>query len=55
MLEIVDINGRTRYKEEVSSDKNQLLQALDINLEYGLYFAKISSANRGKVIKFIVE
>lgn len=54
-IQIVDITGRTVFTEQIQNPPLQLRKNFQLNLNYGLYFLRLSSGKKGRVIKFVVD
>lgn len=54
-LQIVDIMGRKIYEEQLQTPYATYRKTFDLDLNYGMYFLRLSNGNSGRVIKFIVD
>ncbi len=54
-IQIVNVTGRTMYREELRSDEGQLRRSFDLDLPYGAYYLRIHKGTRSRVLRFVVE
>ncbi|MEM6697426.1 MAG: T9SS type A sorting domain-containing protein [Bacteroidota bacterium] len=54
-IKFVDIKGRVLLQQERAINLNDLSLDFDLDLPFGLYFMRLESGKRSKVVRFVVE
>ncbi|MEN0051430.1 MAG: T9SS type A sorting domain-containing protein, partial [Bacteroidota bacterium] len=54
-IKLVDIKGRVLLQQERAINLNDLSLDFDLDLPFGLYFMRLESGKRSKVVRFVVE
>jgi photosystem II stability/assembly factor-like uncharacterized protein len=55
LMEVIDIMGKSVYQEKVRIQAMEFQNNYDLHLTSGMYFLKVSSGNRMRSLRFIVE
>ncbi|MEM8525416.1 MAG: T9SS type A sorting domain-containing protein [Bacteroidota bacterium] len=54
-IKLVDVRGRVLLQQEQSVNTNNLNLDFDLDLPFGLYFMRLESGGKSRVVRFVVE